>query len=179
MYRISHRKCGRGRRGSSIVIIAAALLSAAANTAPAQTSSPDITAEERRDPASGEVVIINRKKRKSSAPNPYAPKKREPTERKQAATGAPAKAAAPARPIIRRESAAPRVKPDLGAPESRSEEFLAPRRAVRPPSKPRAVPRRRRFSSGRRRPWRQCRILARRCQAGFEGSCYIWQRRCT
>ncbi len=208
MYRNSHCKCSRAKRGSGTVVIAASLLLAAASSAPAQTSSPGIAAEERRDPASGEVVIINRKKRKRSAPDPYAPIKRKPAEREQAATSAPAKTAAPAKPIIRRENAVPRVKPngsspqpqlnprqraatarlrrvpqaDLGAPEGRGEELLAPRHAVRPPPRPRAVPRSRRYSeryrSGRR-PRRQCRTLARRCQAGFEGSCYIWQRRCT
>lgn len=208
MYRNSHCKCSRKRRVSSTVIIATSLLLAVASSAAAQSSSPEIAAEERRDPASGEVVIINRKKRKKSAPDPYAPIKRKPAEREQAATNAPAKTAAPAKPIIRRENAVPRVKPngsspqpqlnarqraattrprgvpqaDLGAQEGRGQEILAPRHAVRPPPRPRAVTRSRRYSerfrSGRR-PWRQCRTLARRCQAGLEGSCYIWQRRCT
>jgi hypothetical protein len=31
----------------------------------------------------------------------------------------------------------------------------------------------------RGRSWRQCRRLAWRCEDGFEGACYVWERRCS
>lgn len=62
------------------------------------------------------------------------------------------------------------------------EQQRQPRRRIGPTARDRAEWRRyrdrRRYSSNRRRPWRQCRQLARRCNAGFEGSCIIWERRC-
>ena len=68
----------------------------------------------------------------------------------------------------------------LRAPEQ-IDEAPPPRRVTRRPVRERTVRRyrdRRRFSR-RNRPRHQCRRLARRCSSGFEGSCYVWQRRCT
>lgn len=187
--------------GGVIALATAMLLSVA--TASAQTRSPEIKAEERRDPASGEVVIINRKKSKKAAPNPYAPKKSGP-----AASSKAAKAAPPVKPLIRKDGGVANPRPiaqpplpelnteqrtatgrlrefpqaGLARPERRSRARPERRPAIEPPPRRRRAAPRQRLSERRRyrqRPWRQCRILARRCQAGYDRSCYQWERRCT
>jgi hypothetical protein len=196
------------RRGICFGVLAVAVtIGAATHSVVAQTSSPEIAAKERSDPASGDVVVINRKKRKSSAPNPYAPIKLKPLPEKWPNAEKSVKKVAP-KPEIRqpvtasrigrpptpplpvlnteRRSASARLRqfPQAGlrqAPDQ-IDQAPPPRRAVRRPARQRSTRRtrdRRRYSYQRRRPWRQCRRLARRCDSGFEGSCYIWQRRCT
>lgn len=67
------------------------------------------------------------------------------------------------------------------APRRRVEEQRQPPRRARWSARERREWRRyrdRRRFSNRERPWRHCRRLARRCSAGFEGSCIIWERRC-
>lgn len=184
---------------------AAALSLAMLAPASAQTRPADIKAEERKDPASGDVVIINRKTRKGAAPNPYAPKKKV-TAKEKAKTNKPTKTATP-KPIIRRQTEIARrpvpillpplpdrntarrstsarlnqfPQSEIRPPERQTNRGPAPRRVTRRPQERRAIARRRHAPERhfRGRPWRQCRILARRCQAGLEGSCYLWQRRC-
>lgn len=196
-------KCHPIRRRRGMTLAIATLLSVVTFSAHAQTRSPDIKAKERRDPASGEVVIINRKKRKDTAPNPYAPIQSKPAQASKSA-----RSAAPEKPLIRKNSAVARPRPIAPPPlpqankerraatarlrglpqaavadrEKRALAVPERRPAIRPPPRRRQTVPRRRYSEQRRyrrRPWRQCRILARRCQAGYDGSCYIWQRRCT
>ena len=191
----------RALRGGGIALATAILLSVA--SASAQTRSPDIKAEERRDPASGEVVIINRKKSKNAAPNPYAPKQSGPS-----ASSKSAKAAPPVKPLIRKDTGVPSPRPiaqpplpqlnteqrtatgrlrqfpqaGLVRPKQPSRATPERRPAIEPPPRRRRAAARQRLSERRRyrqRPWRQCRILARRCQAGYDRSCYLWERRCT
>ena len=184
------------------VLVAAtgvAMFSMLVAPASAQTRPAEIKAKERQDPAAGDVVIINRRTRKRIAPNPYAPAKKA-TAKEKPKSKKPAKTASP-KPVIRRQNEIarsgpaltpplpkrntarlrqlPRTEPDT--PNRLREEIPAPRRAERPRSNRRTYARQRRWPQrySRQRPWRQCRILARRCQAGFEGSCYVWQRRCT
>lgn len=201
----SHRKRVRARWSSGFVALTLSLSCIAGGPVAAQTSSPDIIAEERRDPASGEVVIINRKKKKkkANAPNPYAPGQRETAKPDKPATrkSKPSRIAAPPpRPASRRygavrppgsppplpqahrrpprETARLRQFPQSNLDDTRRERYETDRSYIEPRARPRRRTYRRRYSA-RRRPWRQCRFLARRCQAGYEGSCYIWQRRCT
>lgn len=204
MHVSSHRERVRARRTSRFVALAMSLGCLAAAPAIAQTSSPEIIAKERRDPASGEVVIINRKKKKkAAAPNPYAPGARETAKPDKPATriNKPARIVAPPpRPANRQygairppgsppplpqlhrrppnETARLRQFPQSDLGDARRERFETGRRYVEPRARPRRRSYRQRYSA-RPRPWRQCRFLARRCQAGYEGSCYIWQRRCT
>ena len=204
MYLIQREKRLQLQFVGYVVAIGAAMLSVVfLAPASAQTRPADIKAKERQDPASGDVVVINRKTRKSGAPNPYAPAKKATVNAKTKSKKS-TEIASP-KPIIRRQNeivgAAPTLtpplpkrntarrtstarlrqfpRPELGTPGRRTNEFPAPRRAERRFDDRRTYARRRappRYS--RHRPWRQCRRLARRCQAGFEGSCYMWQRRC-
>ena len=208
MHRTSGGKPDRTRQYISLLAVTVTLASMISVAAVAQTRPPDIKAEERRDPAAGKVVIINRKKRKNPAPDPYAPKPSSSNEKPQTKSNNAGQASAPAKPLIRRHNAVQRQRPSEQPPlpeinteqraatarlrslpqpgyansERHSETTSQRRPAIEPRPAPRSTAQQRRYSERRqfrRRPWRQCRILARRCQAGYDGSCYVWQRRCT